>query len=105
MLADEFGDLPEEIRRGLLAFTREVDGNVEVVDMMGMVTFILGHADRYPPLLDAIKVNEEALTKHVEETGHIPPGVKAIRTRTAPGSNVTRLDIFHGPATVPKDGG
>ncbi|MGB7217328.1 MAG: hypothetical protein WBD07_00845 [Vicinamibacterales bacterium] len=96
-------DLPEEIRRGLLSFMREVDGQVKVGDMMGMVNFILEHVDRYPSLLNAIKVNEEALTKHIQETGEVPPGVRAIRKRAIPGTNVTRLDIVHGPATLPND--
>jgi hypothetical protein len=36
---------PMKIQRGLMAFMREVDGEFEIVDKMGMVAFILEHAD------------------------------------------------------------
>lgn len=102
-MSHDFEDLPEEIQRGLMAFMREVDGEFEITDKMGMVQFIVEHAEEYPSLLKAIKIDEAVLTKHIEETGEVPPGVKAIRTRTVPGSNVTKLDIFHGPTTVPRE--
>jgi hypothetical protein len=100
---EDFDGLPAEIRAGLLSFTRESDGEIEIADPRGMVQFILDHAEAYPVLLKAISVDKEALTRHIEATGEVPPGVKAIRVRTTPGSNVTRLDILHGPTTVPPD--
>jgi hypothetical protein len=102
-MSQDFEDLPEEIQRGVMAFTREVDGELEVDDMMGLINFIFDHSTKYPALLRLVKVNEEALTRHINETGEVPPGVKAIRKTPVPGTNVTKLDIVHGPATLPKD--
>lgn len=63
----------------------------------------LQHVDQHPALLKAIAVNEDAVIKHVRETGQIPAGVKIIRTQTTEDSNITKLDIFHGPATIRED--
>ena len=100
-MSQRFEDLPEEIQQGVLAFL-DVERQ-EVLDMRGLVQFVVEHGETYPSLLGLLKVDEGELTRHIQETGNVPPGVKAIRTRTVPGSNVTKLDIFHGPATVPKD--
>ena len=71
--------------------------------MQALVEFVVRQSAQYPVLLNMLIVDEDRLTKYIEETGNIPPGVKAWRTTTKEGSNVTKVEIFHGPTTVPKE--
>ena len=87
-------DLPVEVIQQLLAFRTDHEDGSQTVDTMGLVKFILDHVDRYPALLQLVKINEDAVIKHVQETGRPVPGVKVIKTTTAEGSNVTKLEIF-----------
>ena len=97
-------DLPEEIIQRVLSFCSvDADGSMAVEDMRGLVAFILENADTYPALRNLVSVNKDALTKHIEETGEVPPGVKLIKTTTIEGSNVTSVRIVHGPANVDRD--
>jgi hypothetical protein len=82
---------------------REVDGEREIADPEGITDYIFENAGRSPSLRKLLKVNKEKIARHIEETGEVPPGVKAVQERAVPGTNVTRLDIVHGPGVLPKD--
>ena len=102
-MSDRFEDLPTEIQQRVFSFLRiDPDGNVEVVDAAGLVNFVVDNVQRYPALGELVKVDETALTKHIEETGHVPPGVKLVTKKAIEGQNVTKVRIYHGPATVPE---
>jgi len=90
-------DLPEDLARQLMSFLTESDGELQIADMPGLITFIARHSDRYPPLLSLINVNGDAVIQHFEETGEVPPGIKLIGTSTEEGSNVTHVQILQGP--------
>jgi hypothetical protein len=96
-------DLPPEIGERILSFMREVDGNFEVSDKRGLIEFIADNLEKYPALAQLVQLNEEALTKHVQETGEVPPGVKLIKQTDVEGENVTHVRIYNGPAFVPED--
>ena len=104
-MSERADDLPIEIRSRVLSFCRDVDGTLEVADMMGLVNFILDNSQAYPALLNLVKLNEAELIRHFQETGQVPPGVKLIKTTTVSGQNVTRLEIFHGPTGPKNDAG
>jgi hypothetical protein len=87
-------ELPPEIGAKLLTFLREEDGEFHVADMQGLVQFIVEYGDRYPTLLNLVKVNEEFVVEHFERTGEVLPGIKLIKTTTREGDNVTKLEIF-----------
>jgi len=55
--------------------------------------------------LQLIKVNEEAVIRHVQETGQPVPGMKVVKTTTAEGSNVTRIEIFQELSTKKRSHG
>jgi hypothetical protein len=91
-------DLPSEIVERLRSFVRETDdGEIELIDKPGALGFIAEHCEQYPALLGLLSVNWDAIRKHYEDTGEIPPGVELVRTRTRPGENVTQLEILRGP--------
>ena len=90
-------NLPEDLAHELMSFITESDGGPQVADMPGFITFIARHADRYPALLGLINVNGDAVIRHYEETGEVPPGIKLIGTSTEEGSNVAHVQILHGP--------
>ena len=103
-MGNEHPDLPGDLIERVLSFcTEDGDGNHTVADIRGLVAFIVENADRCPALLKLVTVNEEALTKHIQETGEVPPGVKLIKTSAAEGSNVTQVQIVHGPGKVDPD--
>jgi hypothetical protein len=87
-MSNRFEDLPTYIKDRIMSFLREVDGTYEAIDERGFVDFVYENSATYPALMDLIQVNEAYLTKRIEETGEIPPGIKAIRTTTVEGSNV-----------------
>jgi len=64
------------------------------------VELIAEHGDAFPFLRELITVNLDAVVKHYEETGEVPPGIKLIRTTTEAGSNVTSLDVLRGPRST-----
>ncbi len=94
---DEFDELPREVIEQLLAFTTEIEGEIKVTDHLGFVKFIVEHGKQYPLLYNLISVNKTAVIEHYKETGEVPPGVKIIAKTTTEGSNVTHLEIIHGP--------
>jgi hypothetical protein len=96
-------NLPREILQKVLSFTREVDGHVEIADEDGFYQFIADNVQEHPALAQFVKLNEEALTKHCQETGEVPPGVTLIKTTQADGENVTEVRIYHGPTVIPAD--
>src|SRR5437899_426234 len=102
-MSDRLDDLPPEVHERIMSFFREVDGSLEVSDKLGLIAFIADNLDTYPALGQLVQLNEEALTKHVQETGEVPPGVKLIKTATVEGQNVTHVRIYNGPTLVPED--
>lgn len=97
-------DLPREVIERVLSFcTEDASGNQQVHDREGLVAFVFENSERYPALLNLLKVDEDRLTQHIQETGQVPPGVKIVKTTTAEGSNVTRVEIVHGPGRVDTD--
>ncbi|MFS8372668.1 hypothetical protein JH314_21400 [Xanthomonas campestris] len=93
--------LPEDLAAELMSLLRETeDGGYEITDMGRMVGFVFAHGDTYPFLNEIIKVDEAALSAHIERTGEVPPGVKMTRTTREQGSNVTHLEVVHGPGKV-----
>jgi len=100
-MSNQHTDLPDEIVERVSSFCRrDADGNRTVEDMRGLVAFIVENAGQYPALLGLVSINEEAATKHIQETGDVPPGVKLVKTSAAEGSNVTHVQIVRGPAKV-----
>lgn len=95
-MANLFEDLPDDLRAEFLSFLKEVNGEWEVADMMGLVGFIATHHKQYPDLLKLVRLNEEWAIKHFQETGEVPPGVKIVK-RTEVSPKVTQVEIFHGP--------
>jgi hypothetical protein len=103
-MKERIEDLPIEIRNRLASFIRvRDDGSSEIIDPRGFVDFVKDNAETYPALLDLITVDEERLTRHIEETGDIPPGIELIQTVQVEGENVTKLRITRGPARVAKE--
>ncbi len=97
-------ELPVEIVERLLSFcTTDAAGHQQVADMKGLVAFVLKNAEKHPTLLNALTVDEDRLTRHIQETGEVPPGVKLVKTTTEDGSNVTRVQIVYGPGRVDTD--
>jgi hypothetical protein len=92
-------ELPPEIIRQVLAFRTEHEDGSQTTDTIGLVKFVRDNMDQYPALRKLIQINEEAVIKHVQETGQPVPGVKVIKTTTAEGSNVTTLEIFQDLST------
>jgi hypothetical protein len=69
-MTQKLDDLPIELVHQLLAFRTQPEDGSETVDTMGFVKFVLDNMDRNPALLQLIKVNEDAVIKHVRETGN-----------------------------------
>ena len=92
-----FIDLPADLQSKLMSLMREVDGAYKVTDMGALLMLIVEHADKYPQLLEVVKVKEGALEEHYEWTGEVPPGVNVIRTTREEGSNVVGLEVLRGP--------
>jgi hypothetical protein len=101
-MSDYPDDLPVEIVQGLLTFMREVDGELEITDPRGMTDYIFDNSVQFPSLRKLLQVDRESIGKHLEQTGEVPPGVRAIRKRPISGTNITRVDIVHGPGVLPK---
>jgi hypothetical protein len=94
------GSLPPEVAARLMECLEEVEGDYRVKDMEGLVTLIVEHGPRYPFLYELVTVNKDALVKHYETTGEVPPGVKLVKTIAEEGSNVVGLSVIHGkPST------
>ena len=90
-------ELPPEIRAGLLRYFHVENGEFRIVDLKGLVRFIVEHGAQHPALLCLVKLDENALIERFQKTGELPPGVRVVRRTSQEGDNVTRLDIFHGP--------
>jgi hypothetical protein len=73
-------------------------GSVDVPDPRGFVDFLCENAQQYPVWWEFLQTDEGKLTKHIEETGNVPAGVKLIQKTEIEGSNVTHVRIVHGPA-------
>ena len=103
-MSNHHPDLPDEIIERVLSYcTVDASGHQTVSDMRGFVAFIVENADAHPALLNLVSINEDAVTKHIQETGEVPPGIKLIKTSTAEGSNLTKVQIVHGPGRVDTD--
>ena len=96
-------DLPLELREQLNSFFQEVDGSFEVTDMPGAINFILEHGDKYPSLYDLIDVDMDKVVEMFERTGVLPPGIKLVRKTPIEGTNVTKLEVLHGPIEPKSD--
>jgi hypothetical protein len=97
--------LPIEIRERVFSlFTRDADGNfAECADEDGFYRFLADNISQYPVLANLVKINEAAVIEHARKTGDVPPGVKLIKTEQVEGQNVTKVRIFHGPASIPEE--
>ena len=93
----QIDDLPLGIRANVLRYLHEEDGEFRVVDVKGLLNFIIENSVHYPALLSLVQLDENALIERFQQTGELPPGVKLVRKTTQEGSKVTKLDIFHGP--------
>ena len=93
-------DLPPEISARFMACLEEVNGDYQVKDKRALMELIAEHGATFPFLQELITVDLDAVVKHYEETGEVPPGIKLIRTTTNEGSNVVSLDVFHGPRST-----
>lgn len=90
-------NLPQELAAQLMTFLRETtEDDYEVIDMGGLVNFVVAHGAEYPFLYGLVKVNEAAVAEQFEKTGEVPPGIKMVR-KTQESDNVTRLEVLHGP--------
>ena len=92
-------DLPPEIAAKFMACLEEVGGDYRVKDTMALVELIAAHGSEFPFLQELVTVDMDAVVKHYEDTGEVPPGIKLVRTTTEEGSNVVVLDVLHGPRT------
>lgn len=90
-------DLPPEVREKLLSYCRVEDEQVRVVDLDGLLRYIVEQGGQYPVLHSLVKIDKEFLIERFKQTGELPAGVKMIRKTTQEGDNLTKLDIFHGP--------
>jgi len=95
-----WSNVPPEIVERLMACLEEVDGDYEVKDFKALLDLVIEHGTAFPALRELVKLNEDAVRKHYEETGQAPPGVKIVKKTTAEGSNVVRLDVIHGPRST-----
>lgn len=93
-------DLPPELAAELMACLEEVNGDYYVKDMKALVTLVVEHGSAFPFLREFVTVNKDALVKHYEKTGEVPPGVKMVQTTTEEGSNVVGLNVLHGPRST-----
>src|SRR5688572_24355440 len=75
-------DLPPDLQAEFLSFLREVDDQVEVADMQGLVGFIAKHVKQYPALFNLIEINWDFVVDRFERTGEVPPGIMLSRTTT-----------------------
>ncbi len=90
-------NFPPELAKQLASYLQEVDGEYIITDMLGLVGFILEHGKEYPGLYDIIQLDEDKVVEMYEKTGEVPPGIKLIRKTQREDSNVTDLEILHGP--------
>jgi len=88
--------LPPEIAARFIACLEEVNGDYRVKDNRALIELIAEHGAAFPFLRELISVNLDAVVKHYEETGEVPPGIKLIRTATEEGSNVVSLEVLQG---------
>lgn len=95
-MSDGLENLPRDLKGTLLTFLREDGERFEIIDMMGLVNFIVEHGAKYPALYSLVKINQEAAIEHYKRTGEVPPGIKIVHT-TQESDKVTRLDVLHGP--------
>jgi hypothetical protein len=93
-------DLPPGIAARLMVCLEEVGDEYHVKDMKALVELIAENGSEFPFLLQLVTVNMDAIVKHYEEIGEVPPGIKLVRTTTQEGSNVVGLDVLHGPRTT-----
>lgn len=101
-MSDDLKSLPDELKTQFLSFLREGEnGQWELIDKDGLLNFVAEHGKTHPALWNLFTVNEDALVKHFEETGEVPPGVKMI-AKTRINEKVTKVQILHGPTKVEK---
>lgn len=93
-------NLPDTLQTQLMSFLGEIDGELQVIDMAGFVSFVVEHGENYPELYSLVSLNKRAAVEHYEATGEVPPGVKLVRTTTEEGSNVVGLEILRGPISA-----
>ena len=98
---DDLNSLPEDLQAQFLSFLREENGQFNVLDKDGLIRFLAENGEKYPALLGLLQIDKDAVVNHFKETGEVLPGMKIIHTSTQDGSNVTTLEIHHGP-TPPK---
>jgi hypothetical protein len=87
-MSDGLDKLPSDLKQTILSFLREKDDGFEVVDMLGLVNFIVEHGTTYPVLYTLVKINEEAVVEHYKYTGEVPPGIKLVH-KTQESNKVT----------------
>ncbi len=90
-------DLPTDVLTKLMTFLHETNGELQVIDMPGLVNFAVQHGEQYPILFNLFQVNKQTVLENFHQTGEVPAGVKLIRTATHEGSNVTELEVIRGP--------
>ncbi len=88
--------LPKFIEDKLMSLLQKVDGEYEVIDMLGLIKLVSEHCKEYPSLKELLQIDEEEVVKLYEETGVVIPGIKLVETSTTEGSNVTSINIIHG---------
>ena len=89
--------LPPELAEKVMSCMREDEEGYEITDMMGLVGLIVEHGEQYPFLRSLVTINKDAVVEHYQRTGEVPPGVKIVHTEAEVGSNVTKLEVLHGP--------
>jgi hypothetical protein len=93
-------DLPLALREAFLKLVLNSNGDVEVTDKSAFLDFVAKHGPTYPFLKELIMLDEDAVSRHVQETGEVPAGIKAIRRTEIEGSNVVELEVIHGPKKI-----
>jgi hypothetical protein len=96
-MSGDLADLPPELGAKFLSFLREVNGEFEVADTQGLLLFVVEHGEQYPALFNMFEINMDVIVDHFERTGVLPPGVRLIRKSTREGTNITQLEVLHGP--------
>jgi hypothetical protein len=93
----ELDTLPPEIVAKLLSFGRVVEGEAELGDREGAMKFISANLAQYPALFSLVQLPVESLVKLYEDSGEVPPGVKLVKRIDFLGTNLTKVEVLHGP--------
>jgi hypothetical protein len=94
---EKLPDLPPELGAKFLSFLHEVNGEFEVTDKKGLLSFIIDNGEQYPVLFNLLEIDLEAIEAHFESTGEVPPGISMVRKAPRNGANITELEVLHGP--------